>query len=105
MSEPSQLSAAMAGSQHHTLCHAHKEESEIEDGWEKGMAEYEIQNSRRDYEKEKEERVRASKITQPWLYETQKPPAEPPDINYRLLIIQDQEMLITYWKMKLYTLQ
>ena len=33
------------------------------------------------------------KIRKPWRYDTEKPLAEPPDINYREMIIDDQEMM------------
>lgn len=51
------------------------------------------------YEKEevlarrREEQDKRERIEKPWLYETQKPMSEPPDINYRKLILYDQESI------------
>ena len=33
------------------------------------------------------------KLSMPWLYETEKPVSEPPDINYRKIILDDQERI------------
>lgn len=43
---------------------------------------------RRQAEAEEEKRLRM-----PWLYETDKPISEPPDINYRKIILDDQERI------------
>lgn len=36
---------------------------------------------------------RARRIEKPWRYETQKPMTEPPDINYRKIILEDQKTI------------
>ena len=45
----------------------------------------------RRHQKAEEERI--DRIKQPWLYEIKTPITDPPDINYRTLIIDDQETI------------
>lgn len=55
-----------------------------------GETESETESVKQQREEDAEERRR---IEKPWLYETQRPMIDPPNINFRGLIVQEQEAI------------